>query len=131
MGFRNDAYARIWEVEEKGNYSVGKISISRKDKDTGKYNVEFQDGFVRFVGQAHKALQGVQIDSAKGISVKISSCDVSSIYKGKDGKTSYYPHYTVFGIELQDENVKQTPIKDTSSLVAIPDDVEGDALPFN
>ena len=34
MGFRQGAYAKIWKVENKGNYHVAQISISRKNKDT-------------------------------------------------------------------------------------------------
>ena len=35
MGFRQGAYAKIWKIEDKGNYHVAQMSISRKNKDTG------------------------------------------------------------------------------------------------
>lgn len=30
MGFRKGAYARVWEAENKGKYSVANISVSKK-----------------------------------------------------------------------------------------------------
>ena len=109
MGFRQDSYARVWSVENKGNYSTARISISRKDKNTGTYTTDFQDGYVRLVGQAHTAFQGVQIDEKKGISIKISSCEVTNVYTAPDGKVSYTPHYTIFGLEIQDGNFVPLP----------------------
>ena len=34
--FSNNSYAKIKEVESKGNYSNCKISISKKNKETNK-----------------------------------------------------------------------------------------------
>jgi len=99
MGFRQGAYARIWSYENKGNYSTCRLSISRKNKNTDAYETEFTDGFVRLVGNAHQAIQGIQIDEKKGYNVKISSCDVTNVYTAPDGKVSYTPHYTIFGFE--------------------------------
>ena len=137
MGFRQDSYARVWSVENKGNYSTAKISISRKDKNTGVYTTVFQDGYVRLVGQAHTAFQGVQIDEKKGISIKISSCEVTNVYTAPDGKVSYTPHYTIFGLEIQDGNsnnkAKNTNSTNTDSgsdsFMNIPDGAE-EELPF-
>ncbi len=138
MGFRQDAYARVWAVEEKGNYSTARVSISRKDKNTGTYNTDFQDGFVRLVGQAHTALQSVQIDEKKGLSIKISSCEVTNVYTAPDGKVSYTPHYTIFGLEIQDGNTNNKGNNVNSAntnsgsdeFMNIPDGVD-DELPFN
>lgn len=96
MGFRTGAFARIWSVESKGNYSVANISISKKNKDTEKYDVEFQDGFVRLVGNAHEFMQGVNIPE-KGYPVKITSCDVTNKFDG-DKKKLYY-NFAIFGLE--------------------------------
>ena len=138
MGFRQDSYARVWSVENKGNYSTARISISRKDKNTGAYTTDFQDGFVRLVGQAHTSLQGVKIDEKKGISIKISSCEVTNVYTAPDGKVSYTPHYTIFGLELQDVNTNNkgndsNSTKNSGSddeFMDVPDGIE-DELPFN
>ena len=139
MGFRQDSYARVWSVENKGNYSTARISISRKDKNTGAYTTDFQDGYVRLVGQAHTAFQGVQIDEKKGISIKISSCEVTNVYTAPDGKVSYTPHYTIFGLEIQDgnSNNKGNNINSVNTnngsdgFMNIPDDIDDGELPFN
>ena len=39
--FSVNSYAKIKEVEDKGNYSVCKISISKKNKQSGKYETDF------------------------------------------------------------------------------------------
>ena len=52
MGFRKDAYATVWSVEQKSNtLTNGRISISRKNKNTGEYETDFS-GFVSFIGTA-------------------------------------------------------------------------------
>ena len=53
MGFRPGSFATIWSVEPgTGNFSKVRMSISRKNKDTGVYEDEFS-GFVMFIGEAH------------------------------------------------------------------------------
>lgn len=96
MGFRTNAFARVWSVENKGNYSVAKISISKKNKETEKYDVEFQDGFVRLIGNAHEFFQGVDIPE-KGYPVKITSCDVTNKYD--NAKEKLYYNFAIFGLE--------------------------------
>ena len=139
MGFRQDAYARVWDVKDKGKYSVARISISHKDKNTGAYTTDFQDGFVGLVGQAHTALQGVQIDEKKGITIKISSCEVTNTYTSPNGEISFAPHYTIFGLEIQDGNKNNkgnnANSADTNSgsddFINIPDGIDDGDLPFN
>jgi hypothetical protein len=96
--FSVNSYAKIKEVEDKGNYSVCKISISKKNKTTGNYETDFV-GKVRFVGQSH--LQRPLKDQR----IKITSCGVSNCYV-KDDKLEFLniPTYTVFAYELQDDN---------------------------
>ena len=137
MGFRQDAYARVWGVENKGNYSTARITISRKDKTTNTCTTDFQDGFVRLVGQAHTAFQGLTIDEKKGVPIKISSCEVTNVYTAPDGKVSYTPHFTIFGVEIQDGNTNSKGNNTNSTQVQsgedgfldIPDGIDED-LPF-
>jgi len=142
MGFRQDAYAKVWFVENKGNYSTARMTISRKDKNTGTYTTDFQDGFVRLVGQAHTALQGLHIDDKKGITIKISSCEVTNVYTAPTGKVSYKPQYTIYGLEIYDgnsnnnnkgNNVNSANTNNSGSddFVSIPDDIDDGELPFN
>lgn len=96
--FSNEAYAKIKSVENKGNYSVCKISTSKKNKATGKYETDFVAN-VRFVGDAHN--QRPMADQR----IKITNCGVSNCYT-KDEKLEFpkSPSYVVFGYELQDSN---------------------------
>ena len=106
--FSNNSYAKIKSVENKGNYSVCKISISKKDKNTNKYDTDFIAN-VRFVGQAHlqKPMENQRI--------KITSCGVSNCYT-KDEKLEFYknPNYVIFAYELQDTNGEHTQTKSFS-----------------
>lgn len=106
MGFRQGAFAKLWKVEDKGNYSVAQVSVSRKNKDTGRYDVEFQDGFVRLVGNAHEAAKGLNIPESTGLSIKITSCDVTNKYDAEKGKS--YINFTIFGFEIPDNNGSAT-----------------------
>lgn len=101
MGFRQGAYAKIWSVEDKGNYSVCNLSISKKNKDTDKYDIEFQDGFVHLVGTAHTGISGMDIPK-NGLSIKISSCDVTNNYVAD--KKKLYTNYVIFGFEIPENN---------------------------
>ncbi len=96
--FSVNSYAKIKEVEDKGNYSVCKISISKKNKQSGKYETDFI-GKVRFVGNAHnqRPLTNQRI--------QITSCGVSNCYT-KDDKLEFpkAPTYTIFEYSLQDDN---------------------------
>lgn len=103
--FSVNSYAKIKEVEDKGNYSVCKISISKKNKTTNKYETDFI-GKVRFVGNAH--LQRPLKDQR----IKITNCGVSNCYT-KDDKLEFSksPNYTIFGYELlEDSGANSTPI---------------------
>lgn len=95
--FSVNSYAKIKEVEDKGNYSVCKISISKKNKTTGNYETDFV-GKVRFVGNAHhqRPLANQRI--------QITSCGVSNCYT-KDDKLEFSkaPVYTIFEYSLQDD----------------------------
>lgn len=110
MGFRQGAFARIWSVNDEGKYSTANVSVSRKNNNTGKYDVEFSDGYVRLVGSAHEAAKELGLptreefdsQSDKGVSVKISSCDVTNNYDTKTKKL--YTNCVIFGFEIPDNN---------------------------
>ena len=118
--FSNNSYAKIKEVENKGNYSMCKISISKKIKETGKYETDFI-AKVRFVGKAHN--QRPLTDQR----IKITSCGVSNCFV-KDDKLEFskFPTYTIFDYELQDSN-GTTTISDNFTPLA---DVDDTQLPF-
>ena len=110
MGFRQGAYARIWNVNDMGNYSFANVTVSRKDKETGEYKVEFSDGYVRLVGNAHTAAKELGLPDRehfnskvdRGVSIQITSCDVTNNYSAKDKKV--YTNCVIFGFEIPDDN---------------------------
>lgn len=140
MGFRsatlNDkgqlvgGWAKIWKVEDKGNYSVAQVSVSRK-KDDG-YETEFQNNFVRLVGRAHEI--GKNIGQPQGgANIQILSCDVTNRYD-KDKKQEY-TNFVIFDFSMDGGNVaatpkKSAPAKADSGFMNIPDGVD-EELPFN
>ena len=117
--FGVNSYAKIKEVENKGNYSDCKISISKKNKTTNKYETTFI-GKVRFVGIAHnqKPMANQRI--------KITSCGVSNCYT-KDDKLEFMksPSFVIFDYELQGD-------APTSATTSFPNDfgVEVDSGDF-
>lgn len=98
MGFSNGSYCKIKEVVEKQpNYTVCKVTITKKNKLTNEYELQFS-AHCRFVGNAHKSVP------MKDQRIKITSCDVTNCYKDKDGNLQFTknPQYVVFGYELQE-----------------------------
>lgn len=93
-----NCYAKIKSVEVKENYSVCKISISKKNKQSGKYETDFI-GKVNFVSQAH--LQRPLKDQR----IKITSFGVQNCYI-KDDNIEFLktPKIAVFSYELQEDN---------------------------
>lgn len=106
MGFCNNSYAKIKEVVEKhDNYTVCKITITRKNKLTNEYELQFS-ALCRFVGNAHKS---VPLADQR---IKITSCDVTNCYKDKDEKLQFTknPQYVIFGYELQESIAPPTQL---------------------
>lgn len=100
--FSVGSYAKIKEVETNDKYSIVKITISKKDKKTGKWDTSFV-AKCSFVCDAH--LQRPMAEQR----IKITSCGVSNCYM-KDEKLEFLkaPRYVVFGYELQEENGNKT-----------------------
>ena len=141
MGFKQTdnegrgGYARVWKVEDKGNYSVCEVSTSRKKQGSDRdYEVDFQNSYVRFVGKAHDAIQRLAVGE-KGISIQITSCDVTNKYdKSKD---KVYTNYVVFDFLLvgndkpaQDEKPSKASKKSAKSKPSEPVEEDEDDLPF-
>ena len=106
MGFSAGYYAKIKEVVEKQqNYTVCKITITRKNKMTNEYELQFS-GICRFVGNAHKSIP------MAGQRIRIVSCDVTNCYKDKEGNLQFTksPQYVVFSYELQESQNGSTQI---------------------
>lgn len=101
MGFRNGAYARVWDVKTVSDTITNvKLSISRKNKKTDEYIQDFS-GFVDFLGSANaqKAL-----NLRRGDTIKLGDTDVSTSYK-KETKQSF-TQFKVFSFENVDNSNK-------------------------
>lgn len=94
MGFRQDTWAKVWEVDRKERFTKVRISISNKDKNTGEY-VQTFGGYVSLLGDAHRKAENLQ----KGDRIYIKSCNVDSKYK--DGKT--YTDFTIFAYDAGEQ----------------------------
>lgn len=128
MGFGNGSWAKIWNVEDKGNYHVVELSTSKKNKE-GQYETDFSSKFVRFIGTAHQQA----MDLKKGDRIKLGNCDVTAKYD-KD-KQKEFVNYCVFSFDVEamekptaKDGAKPSKAKGTSKSVTPVDD---DELPFN
>ena len=107
MGFRQadsegrGGFARIWSIDDKGNYSVAKISTSKKRKDGDGYETDFQDGFVRLIGSAHEKAKALAI-TEKGVAIQITSCEVTTPYNAETKKG--YINYAIFAFNIPEGN---------------------------
>lgn len=98
MGFRAGSYATIWSVESASDTRTkARISISRKNKQTGEYDTDFS-GFVDFIGTAaaKKALMLKEKDR-----IRLGDVDVTNNYNKEKGIT--YTNFKIFSFETQSE----------------------------
>lgn len=98
MGFRQNAYATIWAVDGvTDTRTKARISISRKNRQTGEYETDFS-GFVDFIGTAaaRKALSLKERDR-----IRLGDVDVTNNYNKERNIT--YTNYKIFSFETQSE----------------------------
>jgi len=137
MGFRQadnekrGGYARIWAVEDKGGYSTAKISTRKKRKGSdNEYDTDFQDGFVRLIGEAHKKAQELNV-TEKGVPIQITSCEVTTPYDAE--KKKGYVNYAIFSFDIPDgkdsSNVSSAKPSKAKKNVFVVDESD-DELPF-
>lgn len=97
MGFRKDAYATVWSVESISDVNTKlRISISRKDKQTGEYVDEFSE-FVNVYGTL-SAKHAAAL--TKGDRIRLGDVDVKSKYV-KEKNTTYY-NFNIFSFDILD-----------------------------
>lgn len=119
-------FVKVWEVEDKGNYHIVSLSTSKKNKETDKYETDFSNKFVRFIGTAHK----LAADLKKGDVIKLGSCEVTNKYDKE--KNTTYTNYLVYSFEKEGDNSNsnQSADKKDDSFMNIPDSID-EELPFN
>lgn len=97
MGFRKDSFATIWSVEPTSDtLTKARISISRKNRQTGEYENDF-GGFVSFVGTAaaKKAASLKERDR-----IKLGDVDVTNRYDKERNTT--FTNFKIFSFEMAD-----------------------------
>ena len=117
MGFRTGTYAKVWSVEQVSpTMTKGRISISRKNRNTGEYETDFS-GFVTFVGQsaAQKALS-----LKEGDRIKLGDIDLSNTYD-KERKVTYW-NPKVFSFEFEDAAYSTPQVEIDSGFMQLSDD---------
>lgn len=96
MGFRVGSFAKVWSVEPKSDTNtVVRLSISRKDKQTGEYTQDFS-GFVSFVGTAAAKKAACLTEGAR---IKLGDVDVTTSYNSE--KKITYTNFKVFNFEVE------------------------------
>lgn len=112
----------MWEVTPVFDTATKlRISISRKNKQTGEYEQDFS-GYVTCVGSAaaQKALK-----LKEGDRIKLGDCDVSTKYDAQKKVT--YTNYKLFDFST-DENVAPRP--DPTRPTVDDGEVDDNLLPF-
>lgn len=118
MGFRANAWASVWSVEEgRGNTMKVRLSISRKKKDSDEYEQEFS-GFCTFIGTAKAKAEKLKIKDR----IKLGDVDVTTWYD-KEKKVEYVT-YKVFDFELFSNTEQSNTSKTTNKASALEDNVE-------
>lgn len=96
MGFRTGSYAKVWAVEPKSDTNTTvRLSISRKNKQTGEYEEDFS-GFVAFVGTVAAKKAACLKEGAR---IKLGDVDAKSKYD-KEQKKTYY-NFKCFSFEIE------------------------------
>jgi len=96
MGFRTGSFCTVWETKPgRGNFTNVRLSISRKNKDTGEYETDFS-GFCDFIGTAHAKAAMLKERSR----ITLGDVDVSKVYDAKAKRE--YINFKVFDFEFSD-----------------------------
>lgn len=96
MGFRTGSFAKIWEVEDKERSTRVRMSISRKNKETGEYDQEF-NGYCSLIGTAHAKAQRLK----RGDRIRLGDVDVTNTYDKEKGRE--FVNYKCFSFEFADD----------------------------
>ena len=102
MGFRNGSFATVWTSEVKSQRLTRcRISISKKNKDTGEYDQTFS-GYVAFAGSA-AASRAAKLKERDRI--KLLEVDVENSYDKENKKE--YTNFLVYDFEMAEGNQPQ------------------------
>lgn len=97
MGFSNGAYATVWSSEEgKGKFMMVRLSISRKNQETGSYEEEFSE-YCMFIGKARAKAAALKERDR----IQLTNTDVTRRWD-KEKNKAYYT-FKVFDFKDKDE----------------------------
>lgn len=97
MGFRNEAWATVWEVKQgRGNWMDVQLSISQKNKN-GEYETKFSR-YCMFINEARVKAEKLKPKDR----IRLTSVDVETSYNKETGKE--YINFKVFGFDYGDED---------------------------
>jgi len=102
MGFREGAFATVWEITNQGDsFAKIRMSTSRKDKKTDEYVTDFS-GFVSLIGEANKKIGLIEkgLENGDRYRIKMGACDVSNRYDKEAGRE--FTNFTLFDFEPAD-----------------------------
>ena len=124
MGFRTGAYAKVWEVNPMSDTSTKlRISISRKNKQTGEYEQDFS-GFVLCIGSA-AARNALKLK--EGSRIKLGDCDVTTKYDAQ--KQITYTNFKLLSFEAEEGN--SSPQVNTAPQPTVDEgEIDDSRLPF-
>lgn len=127
MGFRKESYATIWTVDSVSDtLTKARISISRKNKQTGEYDKDFS-GFVSFIGTAAAKKAACLKEKDR---IRLGDVDVTNRYDKEKNIT--YTNFKVFSFETQEE-IDSNNHQDDTPTPKMPVDegeVDDSRLPF-
>ena len=104
MGFRAGSFAKVWEIDQKGErWTKLRISISKKDQETGEYKREF-GGVVDVFGTA-AASKAAKLK--EGDRIKLVSVDLTNSYDAE--KRVMYWNPIIYDFEMADEADNRKP----------------------
>lgn len=125
MGFRQGSFATIWQIEPvKATITKAKITISKKNKNTGEYETDFS-GFVTFLGTA-VASKAAKLKEKNRI--KLGEVDVTR--KWDKEKQKEYINFNVFAFEMADSKATSSPPTVENTEAVDNGEVETDDYPF-
>lgn len=125
MGFRTGAFCKLWTIEPvRDTITKSRASISKKNKNTGEYESEF-DGFIAFVGTA-AASKAARLK--EGDRIRLGDVDVTRRYDKE--KQKEYINFNVYSFEMADSRASSATPTVTNTEPVDSGEVETDDLPF-
>jgi hypothetical protein len=123
---RYDQLAKVWSIEDKGNYAVVKLGTWRKDKKNGNAYKNSNWGFCRFVATAYDTID----ELSEGDIIVIESGTISQEeYQDQNGNRAWpkNPQITIFAWKKSEP--RESNSSSESSYVES-DNGELDEMPF-